>query len=223
MKSGRFICFEGLDGSGKSSAAALTAGRLAAAGEDVRFLRRKDPDAGDPALRGRLELLADLIWSYGETPIERFGDEHALFNVASWFSAIDRVRVRPLLAAGVSVVIDNWYFKFLARMQLKPALDPQLADLVFAHLSQPDEVVFLDVTPEAAADRKGSFTRGEAGGFDGYGRSSRENFTRYQAAVRPHLLKLAADHGWFAIDVDGHDLDGVVAVAAEHLLDGVTR
>lgn len=218
MPSPRFICFEGLDGAGKTSAAARLAEALDLAGERADFLERKDPCCDDERLRRRLELLAALIWDYGDAPIERMGDHSALYNVASWFSAIDLLRVRPALAAGRSVVIDNWYFKFLARMTLKERLDADHAARCFAHLSAPDHVILLNVSPEVAASRKTRFARGETGGFDGFGVPRRSSFVRYQTLVRTVLLEFADRQGWTVIDADDRSLEDVVRLSLETLL-----
>lgn len=215
---GRFICFEAIDGAGKTTAAQALAERLSGRGEPVDFLARKDTGCDAPGLQRRLELLSTLIWGYGDTPIERFGDHHAMFNVASWFSAIDLINIRPRLASGRSVVIDNWYYKFASRMTLKPGLEPDLIDACFRHLTVPDRVFFLRIDPVAAADRKTEFARGETGGFDGYGAPTREAFVAYQTEVGAVLEWKAARYGWTAIDAEGQGIEVVVDACLSALL-----
>ena len=215
---GHFIIFEGLDGAGKSTVAARLAEALHFHGHPVSFLARKDPSTDDPRLSQRLETLGGLIWGYGDTPVERLGDHFALFNVASWLSGIDQLRVKPVLAQGQTVVMDNWYYKFLARMALKEGLSDVCTANCFAHLSQPDYVFLLDVTPEVAAARKSKFTRGETGGFDGFGEPSYENFVRYQSLVREILLRDAQHRpGWIVINVDDLEPEDVVGRCLDEL------
>lgn len=207
---GRLICFEGIDGAGKSSVARGVCRLLVEHRVDARFVARKEPTALDSRFSPRLELLAELIWGYGELPVERLGDHHALYNVASWFAALDRIKIRPLLDAGVTVVMDNWYFKFLARLTLKDGLDAGHAAACFAHLTRPDRVFHLRVPPAVAAERKTTFNRGESGSFDGYGPPSRESFLSYQERVAPVLDAMARRHGWIAVDAAGRNLPQVV-------------
>lgn len=218
MNPARFICFEGLDGAGKSTAAAHFAKALDSRGERATFLARKDPHCNDERLSQRLENLADLIWGYGDIPVEKMGDHHALYNVASWLSSIDLLKVQPTLATGSTVVMDNWFYKFLARMSLKPGLDTNHAANCFAHLTIPNHVVLLDVNPEIAASRKITFTRGETGGFDGYGEPNRNNFIRYQNLVREILLNDADRFGWTVIDTSDRTPKEVVRLCLNELL-----
>lgn len=214
---GRFYCFEGIDGSGKSSVARGVCARLRALGTDAVLVARKDPGCPEPRLEPRLRLLHELIWGYGDLPIERLGDHHALYNVASWFAAIDRIKIRPLLAAGQTVVIDNWYYKFLARMALKPQLDPRHAADCFRHLRRPDGVFYLRLPPHVAAARKESFNRGESGSFDGFGPPTKDSFVRYQEQVAAVLERMAAEAGWNAIDTAGLDLPAVIERVVGHV------
>lgn len=212
MEIGRFICFEGMDGAGKTTAAAGLAKALEINGERIDFLARKDPRCDDPRLTQHLESLAELIWGYGDTPVERMGDHHALYNVASWLSAIDMLKIQPTLSKARSVVMDGWYYKFLARMTLKSELDTKQAATSFSHLTTPDQVFLLDVDPKIAALRKADFTRGETGNFDDFGEPNSNSFVRYQMLVRELLLGYADRYGWTVINVDNRSPEDVVHV-----------
>jgi dTMP kinase len=215
MARGFLICFEGLDGSGKTTTARAVVDSLAARGAPVVLVERKDPDCGRDDLTQRMSLLRALIWEYGEVPIGEFGDYHALYNMASWFSAIDQCKVRPLLASGAHVVMDNWFYKFVARFTVKGRFDAVHLKACFEHLSRPDLVIYLDITPESAAARKREFARGETGFFDGFGEPCLDTFIRYQDQVRLVLHRQAHRDGWYWIDVDGKDPDGVASLVID--------
>jgi len=202
VERGALICFEGLDGAGKTTIARSVVAALTAEGVAAALVERKDPECGTPELTGRMALLKALIWEYGDAPIGELGDHHALYNMASWFSAMDLRKVRPLLAAGVTVVVDNWYYKFLARFTLKKTMDAGHLAACFAHLTRPDLVVYLDVDPEVAVARKGELGKGETGFFDGLGPPSRETFVRYQGQVGEVMRRLAREEGWCSMDVN---------------------
>ncbi|MET0648969.1 MAG: dTMP kinase [Pyrinomonadaceae bacterium] len=215
VERGALICFEGLDGAGKTTIARSVAAALTAEGVPAALVERKDPDCGTHELTRRMELLKALIWEYGDAPIGELGDYHALYNMASWFSALDFRKVRPLLASGVTVVVDNWYFKFLSRFTLKKTMDEWHLRSCFAHLTRPDLVVYLDVNPEVAVARKGEFGKGETGFFDGLGLPSRENFVRYQGQVRRVMGRLASEEGWCSIEVDDKTPEQVTSLVLE--------
>lgn len=215
VERGALICFEGLDGAGKTTIARSVAAALTAEGVPAALVERKDPDCGAPELTRRMELLKALIWEYGDAPIGELGDYHALYNMASWFSALDFRKVRPLLASGVTVVVDNWYFKFLSRFTLKRTMDEAHLRSCFAHLTRPDLVVYLDVNPEVAVARKGEFGKGETGFFDGLGLPSRENFVRYQGQVRQVMGRLSSEEGWCSIEVDNKTPEQVTSLVLD--------
>lgn len=215
MVQGSLICFEGLDGSGKTTTARSVANMLAARGVSAVLVERKDPDCGNDELTRRMRLLKTLIWEYGDVPICEFGDYHALYNMASWFSAIDKCKIQPLLATGVHVVVDNWFYKFLARFTLKTTIDAGHLRACFDHLTRPDLVIHLDITPEGAAARKREFGKGETGFFDGLGEPGLDSFIRYQDRVRHVLNKFARAEGWFSIAVDGRNPGEVASMVID--------
>jgi thymidylate kinase len=214
---GRFISFEGLDGAGKTTMARLVAGELSDAGVATRFVERKNGEFPTPELTRRMALLKELIWEYGDLPLHEYGDEHALFNMASWFSVLDRCKIKPLLDQGCTVIIDNWYYKFASRFRAKPGINFALVKQCFSHLSRPDAVIFLDVSPSVAGGRKEQFSRGECGNFDGMTGLTRENFIRYQESVQIGLLEFAREDEWIRIAVDDRSVMEVKAEALDRL------
>jgi dTMP kinase len=201
---GRLICFEGLDGAGKTTTAAFLAKRLKAAGEEAVFLEKKATHFDDPALADRMTRLKTLIWDYGDAPIADLGDHHSLHIMAAWFAAFDAAMVAPRLAAGITVVVDNWFYKFLARFEQKAGFDMDHARCCFANLTPVDHVIFLEIDPAAAAARKSGFTQAETGNLDGLSGRSAVNFIRYQTRVNDTLRAMArAASGWLILPADG--------------------
>lgn len=215
VSSGFFVCFEGLDGAGKTTIAGAVVSMLAARGAAARLVERKDPECGPPELTRRMQLLKELIWEYGDAPISELGDYHALYNMASWFSAMDLCKIKPLLAAGLIVVVDNWYFKFLSRFTLKRTMKENHLKACFAHLTRPDMVVYLNVEPVTALARKCQLGKGETGFFDGLGPPTPGSFLRYQSEVRQVLDRLALEEGWYSIAVDSKPPEEIADVVAQ--------
>jgi dTMP kinase len=180
-----------VDGAGKTTLGARLAEALNRGGEPAIFLEKKSFALVDPALADRMARLKALIWDYEDAPIAELGDDHSLYIMASWFTAFDQAMVAPRLANGVSVVVDNWVHKFVARFEQKPGVDIEHVRRCFARLTPVDRIVFLDVDLSLAAGRKTRFTQGEVGNLDGVAGRSVENFVRYQAAVRETLRNRA--------------------------------
>jgi len=215
VRPGFLACFEGLDGAGKTTVARTVVSMLADRGASSRLVERKDPECGPAELTRRMQLLRELIWEYGDAPINELGNYHALYNMASWFSAIDLCKIKPLLAAGLIVVVDNWYFKFLSRFILKRTMHENHLKACFAHLTRPDLVVYLNIKPETALARKSQLGKGETGFFDGLGPPTPESFLRYQSEVRQVLDRLACEEGWHSVEVDSKPPEAIAALVIQ--------
>ena len=138
---GRFIVFEGGEGSGKSTQSAILADRLDAiltrqpGGTDIgAALRAILLDTGTVALAPRAEAL---------------------------LMAADRAQhaaelIRPALAGGRHVVCDRYTYSSVAYQGHGRGLDPQRVRDISAWATEelwPDLVVLLDVDPSAVATR----------------------------------------------------------------------
>lgn len=198
--SGRFICFEGGDGAGKTTLGRHVTEALLARGAPVVFVEKREEGFGGAFLEERLMSLRALLWDYSaEAPIHEWGDHHWFHLLVSWFSLWDTMRIRPLVDAGHWVVVDGWIYKYVARFQLKPRFPPEHLRRCCEHLSVP-ETILLDVESAVAAGRREAFKATESGALDGHGDSSRAGFVAYQARVREGLRGMAAASGWSVLD-----------------------
>ena len=142
---GKFIVFEGLDGSGKSTQIRLLAERLRAMGRSVAVTAEPTSSAIGGLVRDALS---------GFTP--RSGAE-----IAALFMA-DRVQhnvnpvwgIRTLLAQGRDVICDRYYYSSLAYQGT--VTDPDWVrrmNLDCPEIRRPDLCVFLDVDLERCRQR----------------------------------------------------------------------
>lgn len=178
----RYIAFEGGDGSGKSTQAALLAERLGA-------VLTREPGGTELGQELRRSLL-----NPGEAPIG--------VRAETLLMAADRAQnvselVEPALAAGRMVISDRSAYSSLAYQgggrelgveQVRDINDWALAGL------WPDLVVFLDIEPEVSKTRL-------AGGLD---RLEREDFGFHKRARDVYLSLSKADPvGWLGVDAAG--------------------
>jgi dTMP kinase len=141
-----FVTFEGVDGSGKSTQAALLTEHLASLGREVVATREPGGTPLGESIRGLLLDGADPApWS-----------EAALFAAARAELA-ERV-IRPALAAGAAVVCDRFLDSSLAYQGVARGLgiDRVLELNVAISDLTPDRTFVLEVDPETAAARAGS-------------------------------------------------------------------
>lgn len=155
MRAGRLITFEGGEGAGKSTQAALLADRLRAAGIDVDTTREPGGTDGAEAIRGLIVTGAADRWSAAS--------EALLVNAAR----ADHVarRIRPALAAGRWVVCDRFIDSTLAYQGAGKGAD--VADLRTLHRFAtgdllPDLTLILDLPIATGLTRAAARPGGEA-------------------------------------------------------------
>ncbi|HEX6393374.1 MAG TPA: dTMP kinase [Acidimicrobiales bacterium] len=187
---GRFIVFEGGEGSGKSTQAAILASRLGA-------VLTREP--GGTATGERLRaLVLDLS-------AERLADRtEVLVLLAARAQHVAEV-IEPALSSGRDVVCDRFSGSTVSYQGYGRGLDPkELADLSrWASAGvEPDTVILLDIASELAESRlaeRGSPDRMEAEGA--------EFFSRVRDGYESQAL---ADPRWRVVDGSG-SIDEVAA------------
>lgn len=181
---GRFVVFEGGEGCGKSTQAALLAERLAAAGRDPVLTRQPGGTTIGVALRA---LLLDPATADLDVRAE------ALLMAADRAQHVAEV-IRPALAAGRDVVCDRYTYSSIAYQGHGRGLDPTRVREVSAWATDdlwPDLVVLLDVDVATASVRVGDDRdRFEQAGGD------------FHQRVRDGFLALAAADAerWVVLD-----------------------
>jgi dTMP kinase len=177
-----FITFEGVDGSGKTTQAALLAEALRAEGRDVVATR-------EPGGTELGESIRDLLLAGGRiTPWA----EASLFAAAR-AQLVDEV-IRPALARGADVISDRYIDSSLAYQGLARGLGVDRVlelNLLATGGLLPDRTFLLLLTPEQASRRRGEEgDRIESEGDD------------FAAAVDGAYRELAAVFGQRIVTVD---------------------
>ncbi|MGH3937151.1 MAG: dTMP kinase [Pseudonocardiaceae bacterium] len=193
-----FISFEGIDGAGKTTLSTALAHQLGRHGVDVVLFHKKSIPLGvDPYVEQHLATLSRLIWDEADhQPIHLLGDAHWVRLMAAYFAAISEVVIQPALAAGRTVVTDNWYYKFLARITVNTGCPQDECERVFDGILEPTDVVYLELDPSVAVARKSRFTRGEIGQHQRQSEAGDQGFVRYQSTVAEFYRGLAEERKW---------------------------
>lgn len=177
MSPGRFITFEGGEGTGKSTHVALLAQRLRDAGHTVTETR-------EPGGTPQAEAVRALLVS-GET--DRWSPEaEALLNYAARDSHLN-VQIRPALDAGTWVVCDRYIDSTRAYQGHAGGVDNSfLATLekTIVSTTMPDLTFVLDLDPEIGLARaENRATEGESR-FEAKGRA-------FHTTLRNAFLEIA--------------------------------
>lgn len=195
-----FIAFEGTDGAGKSTIARATFDKVFEQYSEINYIDKNRPPVSSGYAEFHMSRLREILWDYPDNaPLEQLGDRHWISLISAWFQATDYAAIRPLIESGVSCIADGWYYKYLARFLLKDADLAEEALTVFSTIRKPDAVIFLDVDPVLAAQRKGSFRLSESGAYDGGNENRLKSFIAYQNRVRSSYEQCGLAN-WVRID-----------------------
>jgi thymidylate kinase len=122
--------------------------------------------------------------------------------------------VEPHLAAGSTVVLDSFHYRFRAKLAEQDAPTGPL-DHLATELPAPRVVLFLSVDPEVAADRMGSFDRQEW-----VGEATRHGFLRFQRGLALRLEELCAYECAEVVSIDGTP---ATAEVVDRLVEAIER
>jgi thymidylate kinase len=196
------------------------------------------PDyAGKSTIMAQLAGHADLDWRYASYD-DRFLGEHdhlvrrlrddvsdhlaelighcstdfalTLVQSAVVFLRDSAVRLR----ADGPVLVDSYYYKFLAKCRLAGLVNEAFFD-AWRAFPRPDRVLYLDVPPAVAWRRSGHGVRVNTW-ETGPGNAARDRFERFQSQLRAQLLAETA--GVPTTVLDGDTDRDAAAVAVEKLL-----
>ena len=197
--SGRFITFEGIDGSGKSTQARLLAERLRAEGRAVVLTREPGGSPGAEEIRA-LVLQGDPDRWSPETEL--------LLFTAARRDHLERT-IEPALAEGKIVICDRFadstrMYQGISRGDLRPKVDALHALMIGR---EPDLTLLIDMDPDEGLAR----ARGRQGAEERF-----EDFgPGLQRRMRQGFLDLAAEFpGRFRV-IDGSGAEADVAVRVD--------
>ena len=194
-RSGLFVSFEGIDGSGKSTQARLLADRLRNDGRDVVHTREPGGSPGAEEIRA-LVLQGDPDRWSAETEI--------LLFTAARRDHLERT-IQPALEAGKVVICDRFadstrMYQGLSRGNLRAKVDA-LHDLMIG--VEPDLTLLIDMDPEIGLSRAKARNTVEER-FEDFGASLQE-------AMRAGFLALATEFADRFRVIEGARAEEVVA------------
>ena len=207
MTTGRFLSFEGIDGSGKSTQARRLADHLRARACPVLLTREPGGSPGAEEIRRLVLTGAPGRWS-AETEL--------LLFTAARRDHMERL-IAPALERGDWVITDRFadstrVYQGATRGDLRARVEA-LHTLMIGR--DPDLTLIIDMDPEAAlmrtraADRAGAEDRFESFGLD------------FQRALRAGFLEVAATHPDRCRVIDGTGSPDAVAARVLAAIEGI--
>lgn len=199
---GRFITFEGIDGSGKSTQARLLADRLGQSGRDIVLTREPGGSNGAEEIRQLLLTGDPDRWS-PETEI--------LLFTAARRDHLEKL-IQPAIDAGQWVISDRFadstrVYQGATRGDLRHVVD-QLHKLMIGR--EPDLTFIIDMDPATALERGLARQSGEDR-FEEFGLG-------FQETLRHGFLALAGSAPDRCVVIDGNrDADAIASEIAAHV------
>ncbi|MGE3074958.1 MAG: dTMP kinase [Dehalococcoidia bacterium] len=176
---GKFIVFEGGEGSGKSTASAAIAARLRETGRSVVHTREPGGTKAGELVRG---LLHEDLTPWAE-----------LFAFLVARAQLVEEVIRPALGRGETVICDRFAPSTFAYQVHARGLDEakvRAANAIATGGLEPDLVVYLDIDPEIGLRRKHGETEAIRTGLEGiaFHRKVRGGYLAQAAADRDRWL-----------------------------------
>lgn len=197
---GLFIVIEGIDGAGKTTLARIVGERLKQ--HNISFFARKHVCEAPRVVHDTTANLADLLWSRGDCRDDNLLPPAFWLHLqAAWYDAYSACLLDSILPGRSAVIVDGWYYKFMAKLLLNGFMQTEL-DAVFSHARKPDAVILLDVDAANIWNRDRVFNQSELGLHQGYSNLGEDSFIRYQRKVFMRLRQFADAQGWDVVSLD---------------------
>ena len=187
---GRLIVFEGLDGSGKSTQAALLGKWLAARGHRVFFTEWNSSELVSSTIRrGKKKgLLTPTTFS--------------LLHATDFADRFER-QILPPLRAGYLVVCDRYSFTAFVRDAAR-GCDPGWVRMIYSFAPRPDRVFYFRVPVEVTLKRKLAsrlkINYYEAGMDLGLSDDLEESYQRFQSRLKQEYDRIAESDRFVVVD-----------------------
>lgn len=200
-----FISLEGIDGAGKSTTARIVAETLG-----LHEITKKSISSDDIFCNEQISKIRSANYpGYNGMYDSKMSSLYWLHLQAVWYTLVYDHAVLPKLQKNTPVLVDGWYYKFLAKIQ-RELTTAQIFDLsTFSLVPQPDFVIHLDLDPELALKRRSDFTHYEAGSHSGMPMGS-DSFLSFQDYIRKNITKMYDDR-WSRLPIDRNDSELDVA------------
>jgi dTMP kinase len=171
-----FICFEGIDGAGKSTQSRMLQQRLKKDGLAVELV-------ADPGTT-KIGTAIRQILLHNDAPISAAA-QMLLFSAAR---AELSEYIQEQMAAGKTVVSDRWLLSTLVYQATINQISTDLIMTIFQQTSAlwPDVCVLLDIDPVVADKRKDEISKGKPPKKDRYERAALADKRKMRAAYLEH-------------------------------------
>lgn len=193
MENGKFIVVEGIDGAGKTTLTKMVGAKM-----NLESVERKDISRIHPFVYSQMVKHKQLLWTETGEYDHMLPVAYWIQLQAAWHILSTEFVVKPLLTQGTNVLMDGWYYKFMARLWAQGE-DRDFVGMAFSKVMEPDYVILLNVDFDIVFERKIDIRAYEYGKFK-YDRISEEKktFVQYQRETFFQLQNMKKEN-WFEL------------------------
>ena len=205
MRVGKLVCIEGIDASGKSKVAEQLCQELNYKGCQAVVLNKKDLDFSTEYITKFMANIKKSMWeSKKDDPVQQISERAWLYLHAFWYEVVENDRLNLMMKSYDYVIIDGWFYKFLARHFVNVGKKEKYPISIFEKYKKGDFIYLLDIEPSICWGRRKEFKLSEMGAHAGMQQESCfESYVGYQNLVRKEYLNMAQENKWNIIHVDG--------------------
>lgn len=224
MRNCPIITIEGIDAAGKTTIATRVVARLAREPLAARLVGKKEIESYEnPFVRRFMTGLKGILWdAAANDPVELIPEESWALMHGLWYRTMHEHLLESLRRQHDCLILDGWYYKFLARQVVHLGAATDLTRLILAGVREADQVFLLDLPAEVAWTRRAAFRASELGAHGGTTGSAQERFVTYQEEVRQQFLLQASRSGWEVVPAGDANIDAVVERVAQGILSFLT-
>lgn len=199
---GHFIALEGTDGSGKTTLSRSVADSLSNLG--IEYCSKKEIPRNPTFVEKSMGNIAALLWPEENTSFDHLlPPQYWLYLQATWYSLLYEFVVVPKLKDGRTLIIDGWYYKFMAKLLVR-GFDYDYLDAIFSHIPPPDAVILLEPDIEAVWNRKKNFRLHEMGLHHPYPELGERSFIDYQSKILSYFQFIARKQHWITLSLNAN-------------------
>ena len=156
----KLIIIEGIDGSGKTTLAKELSKRIT----NSIFLSKKTIDANTEFQKNFMDMIKFPLWNNKSNNIDEIDEESWMYLHMLWYHMVQEFVLKRYLKSSLDyIIMDGWYYKFLARHMVNDKMNIELVLSLFSRLFKGDTVIMLDVSPNICYQRKGHPSPSECG------------------------------------------------------------
>ena len=220
---GKFVVIEGIDGSGKTTIAHNISDLLNEKGCKSIFINKKNTDICDDYIKKFMGNIRKSLWENLPTdPVGEVPEKAWLFLHSLWYTMMEEKVIKPLIEEYDYVIMDGWYYKFLARHLTNGEFNFDLSYSIIDTLTSGDYIYLLDIEPEECFKRRSDYKPSELGahevGKEDKGESNLDKFVRYQSMVRSRFIDFGKKYGFVVVDTNNKGIEEVSEEIVNNIL-----